>query len=441
MYHTFNFIEHLEELYQFDDLYIFCDTVGCRLRRHDPATMDYSPSGIFEAGDIVMPNVTGTVIRQFTGVYVEATVPTDTSIGYRASFDGGTTWQWYNGTAWALAGPNEWSTLEQIDEGVAAVSGKPVRLKLHLTPSPDGFKTPEVNLVHIFYEGTWAYFEDLKRSIKQHIDANMVCNLTWAAETASSGMVIPFTTPWQTILGIDAAFDLTVDPTRQANIFSSLNPGDPPTISFTGSVPSGHVIEVRYRARCPIYLAADENLEVSQVPAVVVVIPRAREDKISSKNLFEYEPLVSHGVVRRRDRPVPINSQIVIYQVAATDQDALVLQDSVAELFQPERSFRSAAIGEDFTCLSYEPLIDHDQVASGLHVKTTQIVVIGYKELRSYADVKPAEEIRQEFVASKPVDGVSRSIDAIYRTDSGQAPWTKVSPSEEKTITEEDFEL
>lgn len=400
MYHTFNFIDHLDE-YVYDDHYVYCSISGCRLRRHD-ANLDYSPSGYFEESTIDLPNIHGSAIREFTGMYVEAYIPTDTSIGYQASTDDGTTWNWFNGSTWQVAGPTDWSTITQIDAGIATLGGRQLRVRINLVPNDDQTSTPEIARVHIFYEAVWGFFEDLKRSLKRLIDETIVVHLTWAAAPSSVTSSIPLATSWS-VIDVGEVYDITADPDRLTNIFSSFTPGDPGTIAFTAAVPGGHTVEVHFRGRCEVFLAADENLQISVVPAVVVVIPRAREDRYASKNLFDYEPLVSKVVVRRRERVVPISSTVMLYAIGATEVDSLATQDALAEIFEPEPAFRSQAVGEDFFCLTYDPLIDNDIVSTGLHVKATQLLVLGNKDLRSYTDVPPVTIIGDEYVGAGQV--------------------------------------
>jgi hypothetical protein len=73
----------------------------------------------------------------------------------------------------------------------------------------------------------------------------------------------------------------------------------------------------------------------------------------------------------------------------------------ISELFEPEPWFRSLAVGQDFFCLTYAPIIDNDIISTGLHVKATQIAVMGNKELRAYHDVPPASTITLESMGAQ----------------------------------------
>jgi len=436
MYHTFNFIDHLDE-YAYNDRYVYCSISGCRLRRHDLA-LNYSPQGYFEESTIDLPNINGLAIREFTGLAIEEYLPTGTSIGYRASIDNGTTWRWFDGSAWQTPGANDWSTLAQIDAGIATLGGRQLRIRIRLVPDAAQNSTPLITRVHVFYEAVWGFFEDLKRSLKRLIDTTIVVHLTWSTVPSTATSSIPLVTPWS-VIGVDEVYNTTADPNRLTNIFSSFTPGTPGTIALTTPVPSGNTVEVHFRGRCEVFLAADENLQISVVPAVVVVIPRAREDKHASKNLFEYEPLVSKAVVRRRERVVPISSIVMLYAVGATEVDSLATQDALAEIFEPEPSFRSQAVGEDFFCLTYDPLIDNDIVSTGLHVKATQLSVLGNKELRAYTDLHPVVVIGDEYVGAAQVGEPGEMVSAyvVAAPDDEQVrtnPASETLPSEKGDI-------
>lgn len=401
MLHTFNFIAHFDD-YVFDDRFAYLSDGGCRLRRHDSAN-NYSPVGTFTETEVELPNISGTAIREFTGVAVAGTVPDGTSVGYQISIDDGTIWQWYNGTVWQIAGVNDWSTLTQLDAGVPLIDGRQLKIKFRLTPDTDATLTPHLYVVHVFFEAVWGYFEDLKRSIKTLIDNSISTPLVDAQELASTSSTIAFTSDnrWE-ILGVSAVYDTTGDPGRLTNLYASYDAGTR-VVTLTGSVASGNIVETHYIGKCNVFLAADEDLQISEVPAIVVVLPRAVEDKYAPKNLFTYEPLVGKGVVRRREPLIPISSTIMIYAVSATEVGGLALQDALAEIFEPEPVFRSVAVGEDFFCLTYEPLIDNDMVSTGLHVKATQLMVLGNKDLRAFTDLQPVTTIEGLYVGAAQV--------------------------------------
>jgi len=434
MYHTFNFTSHQDE-YTFDDQYVFLSNGGCRLRSHDQ-DMNYVPSGIFEESTIELPNMEGTAVREFTGLFIEAIIPDGTALGYQVSIDDGTTWQWYDGSTWQVAGAADWSTITQIDAGIGTLGGRQLKVKIRLTPDSLEVYTPHIYRIHVFYEAVWSYFEDLKRSIKRFIDTTSVNHLVWAQAMGSAGSSVILDNSWQ-ILGVGAVYNVTADPGRLTNIFSAYDSGTR-TVTLTGAAAAGDVIEVHYTGRCNVFLAADEDLQISEVPSIVVVLPRAREDKYAPKNLFEYEPLRGKGVVRRRERSIPTLSTMMIYAVASTDVEALAIQDSLAEIFEPEPTFKSVAVGEDFFCLTYEPLIDNDMVSTGLHVKTTQLLVLGNKELRAYSDLQPITVIGEEYVGAAQVGepGDPISVESLVSGTTWLNPICSTLPSEKGDIDE-----
>lgn len=437
MLHTFNFIAHLND-YVFDDRFAYLSDGGCRLRRHDSSN-NYSPVGTFTETEVELPNISGTAIREFTGVVVSGTIPDGTSVGYQISIDDGTVWQWYNGTLWQTAGANDWSTLAQLDEGVPLINGRQLKIKLRLTPDTDATLTPHLYVIHVFFEAVWSYFEDLKRSIKTLIDNSISTPLVDARELAAVSSTITFTEDnhWE-ILEVTAVYDTINDPGRLTNLYSSYDAGTR-VITLAGLVSAGSIVETHYTGKCNVFLAADEDLQISEVPAVVVVLPRAVEDKYAPKNLFSYEPLVGKGVVRRREPLIPISSTIMIYAVSATEVGGLALQDALAEIFEPEPAFRSVAVGEDFFCLTYEPLIDNDMVSTGLHVKATQLMVLGNKDLRAFTDLQPVTTIEGTYVGAAQIGepGDPRSAAAILASPNALVnPICETIPPETKEITE-----
>jgi hypothetical protein len=235
------------EQYTFDDVKVYASMECCRLRRHS-TTGDYDITGIFEQAEIVFPEFNAEALSQWNGLAIQGVVPEDTSIDFQVSADGGTTWRYFNGTVWQTAGPTDWTTPENLDKGLPSLTSRRLILKARLTPNAPGSLTPLIRWVEVYFEARWNFFEDLKRSLKQYMDANMSCDLTWASVTASSGSSVLFdlgANQW-TILQVQSVYDLTADPSRLTNLFSSYTPGSPGTIigsgrASTGSSVSGQV--------------------------------------------------------------------------------------------------------------------------------------------------------------------------------------------------------
>jgi len=352
---------------------------------------NYALDGLFYESTVELPGWGGNAITEFTSVEWLTSLPDGTSVTFQLSTDGGTAWQYYDGAAWQpSAGPTDWMSYDDLGNGLPSITGKLMKLKMKLTPNADGTRTPLVRALAVYYEGTWNYFEDLKRSLKRYIDENIYIDLTWAKKTPSSSQSFELETDWE-VLSVTGVYDSTNDPDKTTNLFSAYD-SDTGIVTLTESVVDAE-IEATFTGRCPVFLSADDNLTLSELPAIVVQLPSAREDDYKSKNLFKYEYMASTDSYRRREQPIPTGSAVILRGLAPTEVDSLAILDGFAELFQGEGIFLSLATGLQFFILTFDPLRDNDSIVTGLYDKAIQMQVFGSQELAGYTEIPAVADI------------------------------------------------
>jgi hypothetical protein len=387
--YTYNFINRRGE-YVYDSSYVLVEWAECRLVRRDAAG-NYALDGLFYESTVELPGWGGDAITEFTSVDWNFSLPEGTSVTFQLSTDGGTAWQYYDGAAWQpSAGPSDWMSYDNLGNGLPSITGKRMKLKMKLTPNEDGTRTPLVRFLEVYYEGVWNYFEDLKRSLKRYIDENLYVDLAWGKKIVSPTTSFTLDTDWE-VISVSAVYDLTNDPYKITNLFSAYD-SSTKIVTLTGAVQTAE-LETNYTGKCPVFLSADDNLTLSELPAIVVQLPLAREDRYRPKNLFSYEYMVSTDTYRRRERPIPTGSSVILRGLAATEVESLSVLDGLAELFQGEGIFLSLATGLQFFILTFDPLRDNDSIATGLYDKAVQMQVFGEQELAGYTEIPAAADI------------------------------------------------
>jgi len=388
-FHQFDFFNQRDE-YVYDPTYVYIDTNTCRLTRRNTLG-NWALDGLFYESTVTFPEWTGTAIRQLTSISWRTTTPEDSEVGFQVSTDGGTVYQYYDGADWQTASVTDWTSIDDFATGIPQLSTTRLIVKMRMTPSSDNARTPLVELVNIYYEGVWNYFEDLKRTLKHEIDTNLEIDIAWGRKIVASTTSIPLDTQWE-ILSVETAYDLTNDPYRATNLYQSYSSTPTPTVTLTSAI-SNATLEVNMKTRCPVFLSADENFIISEIPAIVLELPSAVEDDYQAKNLFEYEPIRQSNLFRRREKSIPIQSTIILRCLSDREVDSLAMLDGVSDIFEGEGVVRSLATGEDFFVLTFQPLRANDVISTGLYDKATQMLVIGNQELTRYTEVPGAVDI------------------------------------------------
>ena len=410
--YTYNFVNRHSE-YVYDDTYVLVKWGECRLVRRD-TDGNYALDGLFYESTVELPGWGGNAITGFTSADWNFSLPTGTSVTFQLSTDGGTAWQYYDGADWKpSAGPTDWMSYDNLGNGLPSIAGKLMKLKMKLTPNADGTRTPLVRFLEVYYEGTWNYFEDLKRSLKRYIDENIYIDLTWAKKTPSSSQSFELETDWE-VLSVTGVYDSTNDPDKTANLFSAYD-SDTGIVTLTESVVDAE-IEASFTGRCPVFLSADDNLTLSELPAIVMQLSLAREDRYKSKNLFKYEYMVSSDSYRRRERPIPTGSSVTLRGLAATEVDSLAILDGFAELFQGEGIFLSLATGLQFFILTFDPLRDNDSIVTGLYDKAIQMQVFGEQELAGYTVIPATTDVELSVGGSEALTEEERGTAVTIET-------------------------
>ncbi|MCC6311565.1 MAG: hypothetical protein IT345_11730 [Trueperaceae bacterium] len=359
-----------------------------RLRPRDPETGRYRPDGILAAGETLLPGAPAAGLRSVYGFRADQDEQGG-RIRFRLSTDGGATFLWHDGPAWtAASGSGDWNTAEEIDRALPDLSPAPGRhlaLAVRLEPSLDG-RSPLLRRVAVYLEHEVDFWEDLARSVKRHLEAHVAIRSVWRGDVAGAAE-IALDTDLAVAEPVDA-FDLATDPGRTDDLFASLAGK---TVRLARPVTG--TVEVRFVGRPPVHIAPDVDYQLSEIPSVVLQIPRVTEVRKLRSGDRKLDWAIARGLVRERLQPVWLAAELVVSCQSEKKREALAMADALARSLEQERAVRSLATGEDYTVTVYGPSNAADQVAGGLAVIQTAVTLQGPAWLGAAEEKRLAEVI------------------------------------------------
>ena len=373
-----------------------------RLRKTDEATgIVFDGSGTFKEGTALLPNLVFKDVIEFVGFETEEIYNLDTDgdrlgeIKYQVSKDDGTTFLYHDGTSWVVATlPTHFNTKEEVDEFITDLTPFPerrIKFNIRITPSTDGKFSPLLVNILLHYQVRTDFIEDFKRSIKRYLDSNLSVRITDRIEMPATSVTVTLFDTSFSINTVFSVFNLTTDPGRIINLFSSLAGS---TITMTGSQTAGDVIAVNYEGDAPVFLAADEDFQFTQVPAFVVEIPTIIENKELRSGDRKLDRQNSKLIVRERLQRLFNDVTVIVSCIDKRETGSIRMAQELARVLQYQKSFASEGTGADFTILDFQPLTADDRVSVGLFVKQITITVSGKVFQEDFTEKKLVKEVK-----------------------------------------------
>jgi hypothetical protein len=372
-----------------------------KLRCKDLATDEYNPYGLYDQAIIVLPNFAASALHSYFAFDVEDNYDEDEdenplgTVEYQVSNDGGTVYQYWNGTAWAVAAGTNWNTKQQIDAHIATFSvgaGRQIRFKLRISPSADLKHTPHVVgiVLCLQFVDSYVYHEDLLRSLKRYIDTNIeisrTVEQTLAAASASVLLIDKFT-----IYRVLTVYNLTTDPGRLTNLYSSFSGM---TVTMTASQALGSNIEVTFMGRCPVYLSADADLIKSSLPAFAIEENSEIEQRALRRGGQLVEKNRSGMTARLRDAHLYLRSTLQIHCLAEYKIPTQAMSDALRKITEYTDTLYSLATGYPFAIMEVVPYRGMDRIKDGLYDAGVAMDISGIEPQLPYRTAKLVQELR-----------------------------------------------
>lgn len=297
-------------------------------------------------------------VRQWIGFQADVVIPKDINgapvgfLKYRLH-DGTNQWYW-DGDSWEQGAGSNWNTEAEVAANISsynAMTTRVLRIVVNLSTT-DSTRTPATNGVKLAYKADIeSHLDDLlyrtlapamKTSLRPAADFLGSANGTSEVDFgAVLGRVrVPFD-----VVDIDAVWDITDDPNRLTDLFSSYSSGTQ-TITLTGSVTSGHRLHIRglYRPDVVIIGTHPDYTEVEKVPAVHMVNPTVMRSRYGHSRIEVVNKDAGTALVWPEPRQDDIQMEVIMLAPGGTDLQRL--RESVDQFLRANRILRTTGTDE-----------------------------------------------------------------------------------------------
>lgn len=378
---------------------------GCLLRRMDAAENKYVPGGQYKESWIVLPNWKAAGNQGLYGFNVDEQLTGDNfpdtyggSVSYQLSNDNGATWYWHNGTAWALVSIlTQWNTAAQIDYNIQTfpmTAEKQIRVKARLTPTASGKSTPFLHRVTIFAALDYDFQIDLLRSMKEWLERHVWVRTQYFAQipqpesggtgggdcfaNAPTNVLMITDKKWEELSGPAEVYNLTTDPGRTINLFAGFIPGGIQLIADQVGM-----IEANFMARPPVYIAAEEFMQLASIPSIVVQLVNVKE----RRDLRFGPPEIDYAKERMKavlNMPrVWFDAEFRVITQSDLMAEATRMSDAVDKALTHHQFVMSQQTGETMPIPYATPITPSNRIAQGLYVREYSCTLFGKAWLRN----------------------------------------------------------
>lgn len=367
---------------------------GLTLRKLDLDQTKFDASGKYYETIVALPNWVAEGLTELFGFEtVQSVEPviqnqdplTLPSVTYQLSVDGGTTWLvWVDGPdAWLPAVglyAGVFNDEETVDRRIPLLPfGDPrqVRFQVKLTPGLGGIQRPILTYMTIYNKHRMDLYEDVTRSLKRYIDANIKVPMFFFAEVASpSTTVVVEREPGLdvTITPPIKVYNTTTDPGKNINLFSFLDP-DGRTIHMVG--PQVGQIEVQFTGVPEVFVGAEDFIQISKIPSIVAIVTQMTQYLDVRHRAPESERSLSRMEGRLQFTRLYYKIQASVKSQSALKREALQMTDAVARILDQGQCFNSVANGECYCVFQQKAEVAEDRIAQGLFVGSVNLEILG----------------------------------------------------------------
>ena len=360
--------------------------------------------------DPLYPGITG-YGYQYSGRQVPPT-GYGGQLTYRASPDDGSTWWVWTGAVWEEAvGPlaTTWNTALELDAGFPDFpldKDEPqVRIKVRMTPSADGEQTPVLAGLVLYVDFDYDMEDDVMRSMRRYLEDSVSIRTTWKGNV-SNATTFQVEHYWRQMAGPVEVYNLTTDPNRTTNLFSSLT-ADNKGLVLT-SAQSG-LLEATLRGCPEVYITAEEVFQLSHTPAVVIFSPRLverRDLRVGDLSVeISYGREEARGVYSRTFHEATFR----ITTQSSLHHESIRLADALQRALTQYRNLPSLAIGDLLWIVGATPVDDMNRVGSALFARAFSCVVVtkGFLRPDFVVDLPLVKELN---IVVRPVNASRRGL-------------------------------
>lgn len=376
------------------------DGKGIQLRRLSPDETEFNPAGDYHESWVEFPDWQAAGLQSLYGFRTNEVLsgnrgPTayGGAITYQLSNDGGNTWLYHNGTSWTTAGANDWSPWSLVDQyfpDFPLTVDKQIRLRVRLTPGTNGKYTPYLNAVTLYANLEYDFQDDLLRSMKRWLERHVWVDAQYfeqVPQPTTGGTGCSYNRPSDTVIFSDkkweefsepaTVYNLTTDPNRTTNLFSAFVPGG---VQMTS--PQQGLIEANFKARPPVYIAAEEFIQLSSIPSIVVQLASVKERRDLRWGNDEVDFAIMRKRAKRHVHRVWFDAEFRISCQSDLRAEMIRMSDSVNRALTHHQFVLSLSTGETMPVPYATPINPTDRIAQGLYVREYACTLFGKAWLR-----------------------------------------------------------
>jgi len=329
------------------------------------------------------------------------------TVEIQLSNDNGSTWLYWTGAAWDVAGASDWNTEEEIQDGVSSfsfVSGsvKQIKVRVRLSPDADGISTPAVYGIAIHYELNYIPEEDVVRSLvaKLNTEVKVVTEAAVKIKGAKNNFVLPLGVEIVSVLGV---WNITSDPGRLSNIYSSISStleSETETgekvyqhiITLTSSQSADSELLAKVEVKVSFYVAPDSDYVTSTVPKYIIELGDHDEDQEFRNDGRKYEKNKQKLKVRVRKHPQAFRLPVTILSYSPREDLTLQMNRELIRVLK-HKKITSLDTAEQMQISDESDFGSANVIREDLSVKSFEFAVL-YKDLQTdYEEVDMAASI------------------------------------------------
>jgi len=142
------------------------------------------------------------------------------------------------------------------------------------------------------------------------------------------------------------------------------------------------MIEANFMARPPVYIAAEEFMQLSSIPSIVVQLMNVKERRDMRWGNDEIDWALARRRARRNVHRVWFDSEFRISCQSDLRAETIRMSDAVNRALTHHQFITSLANGDDMPVPYATPLSGSDRIAQGLYVRDYVCTVYGKTWLR-----------------------------------------------------------
>lgn len=358
---------------------LICNFRGLQLRRLNADETAFELLGKYRPAKVVLENFKANALAELYGFQAQEITTGDFggSVGYQLSNDNGTSWLVWDDafSAWVPPIGDVFMSAALVDRRIPQfplTSARQLRVRVLLTPTADGKKTPKLDRVTFYVEHQYDFQEDLVRSLKHYLEQRIQVSAKFYDEAASPVTTVTVEVDWAQVLEPIRVYNLTTDPDRTANLFASVLGK-----VITLAAPQVGALEVAFVGVPKVFIAADEDFQLSTIPSIVINVPTIVERRELRNGNGEVDRATERREARTRVGRVFFDATTLLGCQSALKREALVMADAIVRIMSQDRVVPSEAIGEDMTVVTALPVSQADQVGRALYASNVSVALGG----------------------------------------------------------------